>query len=166
MKIATLRKYKTKLLRLKLLKTKIYKNKKKIDYLYLKNIEVRLKKILHIIYRFHATNKKILFIGTPLKLDKQIKQLLKRKKHSFIPESIWMNGVITNSKSSFKHLLKRHSFTNDATSEFLFDLKNRINLIVILNENFNQVALKESSLKRVLTILLKKLFQTTFFFFF
>ena len=101
-----------------------------------------------------------MFIGTPLKPDKQIKQLLKRKKHGFIPESIWMNGVITNSNSLFKHLFKRHSFTNDATSKFFFDLKNRINLIVILNENFNQVALKESSFKRIPTILLNSEYNT------
>ena len=63
-----------------------------------------------------------------------------------------MNGIITNSKSLFKHLFKRQSLTKDTTSKFLFELKNQINLIVILNENFNQVALKESSLKRVPTI--------------
>lgn len=160
MKIATLKKYKTKLLKLKLLKTKIYKNKKKFNYLYLKNIEIRLKKILHIIYKFHATNKKILFVGTPLKLSKQIRQLLKRKKHSFIPESVWMSGVITNSESSFKHLFKKHTFTNDTTLKPLFNLKNQIDLIIILNENFSQAALKESSLKRVTTISLNSEYDT------
>ena len=152
MKITTLKKYKTKLLKLKLLKTKTYKNEKSLNYLLLKNMETRLKKLLHVIYRFHVANKRILFIGTPLKLNNQIKQLLKGKKHSFIPESVWMSGIITNSKPSFKHLIKQHAINKDKTSKLLFNLKNQADLIVILNENSNLTALEESSLKRVPTI--------------
>ena len=152
MKITTLKKYKTKLLKLKLLKTKTYRNEKNFDYLLLKNIETRLKKVLHIVYRFHAANKKILFIGTPLKLNDQIKKLLKNKKHSYIPESIWMSGIITNSKSSFQHLIKQHAINKDKTSKFLFNLKNQADLIVVLNEGSNLAALEESSVKRIPTI--------------
>ena len=90
-----------------------------------------------------------MFIGTQLKLDNRIKQLLKNKKHSFIPENIWMNGIITNSKPSFKHLIKQHAINKDKTSKFLFNLKNQADLIVVLNEKSNLTALKESSLKRV-----------------
>ena len=149
MKITKLTKHKIKLLRLKLLKTRIYKNQKNFDYLLLKDLEIRLKKILQIIYRFHIANKKILFIGTPLKLNNQIKQLLKRKKHSFIPQFVWMNGIITNPGSSFKYLLKQHAINNNKISKFLFNLKNQIDLIVVLNEKFNLSALEESSLKRI-----------------
>ena len=149
MKITTLTKYKTKLLKLKLLKTKVHKNKKNFNYILLKALETRLKKALHVIYKFHIANKKILFIGTPLQLNNKIKQLLKHKKHSFIPESVWVNGIITNSKASFKYLLKRHTVNNDKSSKFLFNLKNQVDLIVILNEKANLNALKESSLKRV-----------------
>ena len=152
MKITTLKKSKTKLLKLKLLKTKIYKNEKNLDYLLLKGLEIRLKKILHIIYKFHIANKKILFIGTPLRLNYQIKQILKNKKHSFIPESVWMSGIITNSKPSFKHLIKQNAVNKNKTSKFLFTLKSQTDLIVVLNENLNLTALKESSLKRVPTI--------------
>lgn len=152
MKIVPLKKYKTKLLRLKLLKTKAYKSEKNLNYLLLKNIETRLKKILHVIYKFHIANKKILFIGTPLNLNNQIKRLLKGKKHSFIPKSIWMNGIITNSKSLFKHLMKQHATSKDKTSKFLFNLKGQPDLIVLLNENSNLAALKESSLKKTPTI--------------
>lgn len=152
MKITTLNKYKTKLLKFKLLKTKIYKDQKNFNYLLLKNMETRLKKVLHVIYKFHAANKKILFIGTPIELNNKIKQLLKSKKHSFIPESIWMKGIVTNSNSSFKHLIKRHAINSDKTTKFLFNLKNPISLIVILNEKFNVAALKESSLKRIPTV--------------
>ena len=152
MKIITIKKYKTQLLKLKLLKTKTYKNQNNFNYLRLKNMEARLKKILNVIYRFHIANKKILFIGTPLKLNSQIKQLLKNKKHNFIPESIWINGIVTNSKSSFKHLIKQHAIKLNKTSKFLFNLKNQADLIVVLNEHSNLVALEESSLKRIPTI--------------
>lgn len=152
MKITTLNKHKTKLFRLKLIKTKVYKTEKNFNYLLLQNMETRLKKALNVIYRFHVANKKILFIGTPLKLNNKIKQLLNNKKHSFIPEAVWMNGIITNPRPSFKHLLKRHAIVNDKTSKFLFNLKNQADLIVVLNENSNLTALKESSLKRTPTI--------------
>lgn len=152
MKIKNLNKHKTKLLKLKLLETKIYKNKKELNYTLLKDVETRLKKILHIIYKFHIANKKILFIGAPIHLSKQIKQLLKTKRHSFIPEQIWLNGIITNSSSSFKYLLKRHAINNDKTSNFLFNLKNQIDLIVLLDEKVNLPTLKENLLKRIPTI--------------
>ena len=152
MKISKLIQYKTKLLKLKLLTTKIYKNQKNLNYLLLKDAETRLKKVLHIIYRFHAANKKILFIGTPLRLNSQIKRFLKRKKHSFIPEKTWMNGVITNPGPSFKHLLKCHAVNTNKNAKFLFNFKNQVDLIIILNEKLNLIALKESSLKRVPTI--------------
>ena len=160
MKITVLHKYKTKLLKLKLLKTKVHKSQKNFDYLLLKDMETRLKKILHIIYRFHAANKKILFIGTPLELNNQIKQLLKGKKHSFIPESVWMSGIITNTSSSFKYLVKRHAINNDRTSKFLFNLKNQADLIVVLNEKLNMTALSESSLKRIPTISLNATYNS------
>lgn len=152
MKLSILHRHKIKLLKLKILRTKIYEGQKNFDYLLLKDIETRLRRVLHIIYKFHVNNKKILFIGTPLKLDNQIKQLLKGKKHSFVPESIWMSGIVTNASSSFKHLVKRHAIDNDKTSKLLFSLKNQADLILVLNESLNVTALTESSAKRVPTI--------------
>lgn len=152
MKISRANKNKTKLFRFKLLKTKIYKNQKELNYLLLKDMETRLKKVLHIIYKFHLGNKRILFIGSPNRLNKQLKQLLTTKKHIFLPELVWLNGIVTNGKSSFKYLLKRHAINNDKTSNFLFNLKNQIDLIVVLNESANLTPLKESSLKRIPTI--------------
>lgn len=149
MKTLTLNNRRTKLLKLKLLKTKTYNSKQNLDYLLLKNVETRLKKILHLIYKFHVTNKKILFIGTPLNLSYEIKQLLKNKKHDFIPESVWMNGIVTNFKASFKHLLRQHATSNENASKLLFNLKGQVDLIVILHEEFNMMALRESSMKRV-----------------
>ena len=152
MKTLNLTKYKTKLLRLKLLKTKIYKNQKNFDYLLLEDIETRLKKILRIIYQFHVANKKILFIGTSLQLKNQMRRFLKGKKHSFIPKNVWIDGVITNPEPSFKHLLKRYAINSDKTLKFLFNLRDQVDLIVVLDETVNLTPLKESSLKRIPTI--------------
>lgn len=163
MKITFLHKYKTKLLKFKLLKTKVHKNQKNFDYLLIKDLETRLKKILHVIYKFHIANKKILFIGTPLEISDKLKQLLKNKKHNFLPESIWMNGIVTNPSSSFKHLVKQHAINNDKVSKILFRLKNQIDLIVVLNEKSNLTALKESSLKRIPTISLNTIYNLSNF---
>lgn len=149
MKITTVKKHKTKFLRLKLLKTKNFKNRKHINYSLLKNLETRLKKILQVIYRFHIANKKIMFIGTPLKLNDNFKEVLIKKRHCFIPEPVWLNGILTNSKSLFKHLLKQQTITKNSISKPLFNLKNQIDLIVIINENIDLTILKESSLKRI-----------------
>ena len=159
----TLNKYQVKLLKLKLLKTKMHKNQKNFDYLLLKNMETKLKKALHVIYKFHATNKKILFIGNSFKLNSRIKQLLKNKKHKLIPESIWMNGIMTNAKFSFKHLKKQHALKNDKTSKVLFNLKNQTNLIIVLNEKRNLTPLMESSLKRIPTVSLNTNYNITNF---
>lgn len=149
MKILNITQYKTKLVKFKLLRTKIYKNQKNFNDLKLKESETRLKKILHVIYRFHIANKKILFLGTPLNPIIKIKQLIK---HNFVPESVWLNGIITNPLPSFKHLLKQHAINNDKTSKFLFNLKNQTDLIVVLNEKRNITALKETALKKIPTI--------------
>jgi hypothetical protein len=80
MKITTLNRYKTKLLRLKLFhKNKKLKKLNFFDYLLLKNMETQLKKVLHILYRLHIANKKLLFVRTLLKLNPKIKQLIQNK---------------------------------------------------------------------------------------
>lgn len=149
MKNLKLTRYKTKLFKFKLLKTKVYKNQKDFSHLLLKNTETRLKKILHIIYQFHTANKKILFIGAPLRPNNQTKELFEGKNRSFIAETIWVNGIITNLGPSLKHLLKRHTIENDKTSKLFFNLKNQVDLIIILDEKYNFAALKESSSKKV-----------------
>ena len=161
MKVLKLNKHKAKLLKFKILETKAYCNEQNLNYLILKDLETRLKKVLHVIYRFHTANKKILFVGTPAKLNNSIKQLLKNKKHDFIPESVWVNGIVTNSKASFKYLLKKRAILDENSSKFLFNLKNQIDLIVILNEKTNLEALKESSLKTVPLIVLNSTYDLT-----
>lgn len=138
-------KHKPKFLKIKLLKTQIYRNKFK--QLKIENIEYRLKKILHVIYQFHINNKTILFAGTPMHLHKQVTKLISGTKHIFIPNNIWINGAITNQHTIFKYLLKSKS-NNKTNAEILFQLKKKIDLIVVLNEQDNKTILNEGYISK------------------
>ena len=134
MKIKNTIKNQNKLLKLKLIKTKIYKKNYTFTNLKIEDIEYRLKKGLQIIYKYHVSGKKILFISNSLTIKTKIKNLLKNTKHLFVPEYFLSNGVMTN-KSPF--FLKESSY--DKTS----NLKNKNNLIVILDKQINNDILTE-----------------------
>jgi len=148
MKINKIQSYNYKLLKLKLIKTKVYK-KNHNNFIKIENINNRLKKALHVIYKYHIHNKKILFIGTPIHLDMKFKKLLKNTKHILIPESLWMNGIITNRTACLKYLSKNQKLVNNKISTMLLNLKNKSDLIVILNTSNNYVALNEGYLTRI-----------------
>ena len=122
MKIKNTIKNQNKLLKLKLIKTKIYKKNYTFTNLKIEDIEYRLKKGLQIIYKYHVSGKKILFISNSLAIKTKIKSLLKNTKHLFVPESLLLNGIITNKTSN---------------------LKNKNNLIVILDKQINNDILTE-----------------------
>ena len=145
-------KNKTKLIKLKLLKTQTYIKKNHLSNIKIEDIVCRLKKGLHIIYKYHINNKRILFIGSPLSTYDEIKQLLKNTKHILIPESVWMNGIITN-KSSFLQCLSKNT-NNKKISELLFQFKKRSDLIVILKQSTNISALNEIYNTRIPVIVL------------
>lgn len=144
MKIKKITQYQNKLLKFKLSQSKIYNKNLHINNIKLEDIEYRLKKAFHIIYKFHILEKKILFVGTPIRLNPKIQKILKNTKHFLIPETIWVNGIITNKISFFKHLPKNKKINNNKTSKFLFQLKKNVDLIVLLNESTNKTALDES----------------------
>lgn len=148
MKINKIRSYNYKLLKLQLIKTKVYK-KKHNSFIKIEDISNRLKKALHIIYKYHINNKRILFIGTPINIDMKFKKLLKSTKHVLIPESLWMNGIITNQVSCFKYLSKNQKLINNKISEILVKLKTKSDLIVILNTFSNSTALDEGYAARI-----------------
>lgn len=153
MKIVKIVKGKSKLLDLITFKTKeSHLKKNHFNYLLKKDVEMKFKNALNIIFKFHSNNKKILFLGTPLNLNKRLKKLFKNTNHSFIPEKIWLNGVLTNTKSIFKFLFKKYFKKNKNNLKFLFNLTSKNNLVVILNESLSTNPFKEFSKKRIPTI--------------
>lgn len=148
MKIKKITKYQNKLLKLKLTQSKIYNKKQHINNTKIEDIEYRLKKSIHIIYKHHVFKKRILFLGIPLQITPQFKKVLINTKHFVIPESIWMNGVITNKVLFFKHLSKNKKITNNKISEFIFQLKKSVDLIVLFNDSLKD-ALNEGYLAKI-----------------
>lgn len=143
MKIKKIENNKYKLLKLKILQSKIIKKNHIINNITLETIESRLKKALQLIYLYHVNNKKILFVGNPLNINKEIIKILKNTNHVFIPKSAWIAGFLTNNKASFKLLLKKNSNLN-LISQRLVQLKNKSDLIVIMDQKLDQIALEES----------------------
>jgi ribosomal protein S2 len=107
MKIKKIEHNNYKLLKLKLIKSKILKKDHLIKNLTIESIESRFKKALKIIYSYHINDKKILFVGNSININKEIVKLLRNTRHIFIPKSAWIAGIITNINPSFKFLLKK-----------------------------------------------------------
>ena len=85
MKINNLTKNAIKLLRLKLIKTKIPKKNFITNYSKVENIEYRLKKVFQIIYKYHMNKKKILFLSSFF--IKKIKSILKNTSHTLLTQA-------------------------------------------------------------------------------
>jgi hypothetical protein len=158
MKLSFLKQSKKKLLKIKLLKTKIYTCKNNFNYSHLNSVESKLKKIFHIIYKFHISGKKILFLGTSATLNNKIKHFFNNKQHTFIPQYFWASGIITNPKVSFYHLKQKYMLTKNSFIKPLFSLK-KIDLVVILNKTINITILKELALKNLPIITLNLYFN-------
>lgn len=83
MKIKNIIKNQTKLIKIKLIKIKIFKKNFYFPRLKIENIEYQLKKILQIIYKYHITNQKILFLGSLLSFKENMHELLRGTIHVF-----------------------------------------------------------------------------------
>jgi ribosomal protein S2 len=149
MKIKNIIKYKNRLLKLKLIKTKMYKKIDCSTNTQIEDIEYRLKKALHVIYKYHVNNKRILFIGVPIHTDKETKSLISGTKHTFIPRSAWVNGIITNKASCFKYLLENPKASANESSKLLFKLENKSDLVVVFDKVADKNALNETYLARI-----------------
>jgi ribosomal protein S2 len=159
MKINT-KKIKNKLIKLKLIETKIYNNKHNTS-LKISDITIRLKKALNIIYQYHIQNKKILFVGTSNEFNKNFKKILKNTKHILLPKSIWMNGILTNTNSSYKYLFKNQNVINNKFHKTITQLNKKINLIVILDSYYKNNILNEGYLANIPIIFLGNDLNTT-----
>jgi ribosomal protein S2 len=143
------KKIKNKLIKLKLIETKIYDNTSNKNSLKISDIALRLKKALHIIYKYHINNKKILFVGTFSKFNKNFKNLFKKTKHILLPKSVWMNGILTNTNSCYKYLIKNQNSISNKFHKTITQLNQQINLIVILDSYYKTNILNEGYLANI-----------------
>ncbi len=135
MKLKNFKIKKYTLLKLYLLKYQAHKTNfrnstaKIIDY-----IELCLKQALNLIYLYHSSNKRILFIGFPYIKKKSI---LKDSQHFFLQKKLWVNGLVSNKKvNSIPGFLPSKSLSTDKP----FDL------VVLFNASTKDIfALKELS---------------------
>lgn len=88
MKIKKIVSYNNKLLKLKLIQSKIYNKNYIINNIKIEDIQFRLKKAFYIIYKYHVLKKKILFVGTYWRASKNLKKVLKNTKHFLVPEIV------------------------------------------------------------------------------
>lgn len=155
MKIKKISQRRNKLVKLKLIQTKIYTKKQDLENIKIEDIEYRLKKICYLIYKYNVFNKRILFVGLPFNITLSLQKLIKNTKHIFIPSSIWLSGAISNKNTNFSNLLKSKSTTKNQISELLFQLKKNIDLVIIINDsNTSNEVLNESYVAKIPVIIL------------
>jgi len=121
-----------------------FKNKKLITAFSkekLTRLQIRLKKVLRVIYQYHYKHQTILFVGLPTVKHKKIYQILKLSKHYFIPKNIWINGLIRNKGSIFKYL--KLNCVRKEELKSLLTIKKIPDLVVIFDSSENSGSLTE-----------------------
>lgn len=142
-----LKKFKSKqILKLFLLKSRGYENNitnKKINEKVLTHTNLtkaltNFKKALQIIFKYHRSEKKILFIGLPKKLQFKINTLTK---HVAVPESFDLQFFFSNNNlNSFKSDKKLKLTLNEFEVKDLFlKLKRKPDLLIFASENKNTI---------------------------
>jgi hypothetical protein len=140
MKLKKKLKISKKLVALKLVTTKVY-TKNKINDIKNDDLFIRLRKSLHIIYKFALSNKKILFIGAPAYFTNQFKKIIKTNRYSFIPSFLWFDGLLTNRPTS-----KRGIYL------YLLRIAQESDLMVVLNSVLHNNSLNEGYVCDIPTI--------------
>jgi ribosomal protein S2 len=181
MKIRKIKKFQYTLLKLNLIKSQLYKKKMQKNHhddilnLNIKTelIELHLKRALQVVYRYHMNHKKILFIGIPQNFQKKFSKLLKNTKHVAIPQSIWINGILSNRHAISRSLyskrrknIKKKNWLQNKIIYFLISVIKQPDLIVIFNSNLEKNALNETyKLKLPIIALDSNLYFNTKFFY-
>lgn len=144
MKLKKVEKYKNKLIKLQIIK--LHYKKQSVNFKNnLRQIEVFLNKVSNIIYRYHITNRKILFLGFP----DNFKKTTEGTKHLLLPEFVWFNGMLSN-RSSGKTNLSLNTF------KLMTHLKKKVDLVVVCNLNEQTTAIEESYVARIPVISVSK----------
>ena len=146
------------LLKLNLLKSRVYEQpikKMKFNNLIdtnLNQIVVDLKRILQIIFQYHQTNKRILFLGLPHKLESKVNQLTK---HVAVPKDFNIQGVISNYNSkSFKTQKNFDKAWFKVYSKFLLPkLSKKLDLIVLFDHEKSKAIVSEAGAAKIPVVL-------------
>lgn len=157
MKIRKIKKFQYTLLKLNLIKSQVYKKKiqknNHDDVFNIKTelIELHLKRALQVIYKYNMSHKKILFIGIPQNFQKKFAKILKNTKHVAIPQSIWINGILSNRYAIFRYLylkrrknIKKKNWLQNKIIYFLISVIKQPDLIVIFDQNLEKNVLNET----------------------
>lgn len=141
------------LLKLHLLKSRVYEYPvKKTNFNDLINtnldqILVGLKKALQVIFQYNQTNKRILFIGFPSKLELKVNSLTR---HIAVPNNFNVQGLISNHtqiSSKLKPLTQKVSKTD---SKLLFrKLTKKPDLIVLFDHKKVNLILSEAKVAKI-----------------
>lgn len=161
MKIKILKNCRYNILKLNLIKSKLYKPFLKKNgtgdslVFGLEQIEFHLKKVLQVIYEYHINNKKILFIGMPFFLQKNLKKVFKKTNHILIPNGIWVNGLLSNKISINNNLnlkrlksIKKQRY-NINNINLLLTITKKPDLIVIVDKSIDSDVITEISKLRI-----------------
>ena len=161
MKIKKISIHRYKLLKLQLIKAKVYKkNSQKSDPKNLmanpiEQIEIFLKKVLRIIFLYHLNDKQIFFVGVPKIIEKKFLNSLKKTNHLFLPRSLWINGILSNRVAVYQYLkfkqlkkIKKKQFKNKHF-EPLFSIRRQPDILVVLDKKFEREAIKEAYKLRI-----------------
>lgn len=135
----------SKLIKLQLIKFKVYKqfqdsaNKNRVE-----DYELHFKKVLQVIYKYHYHNKKIFFIGLSQKIKKNYDKLWQNTNHLFIPESTWVKGILSNKVSTFKYLHQQVNTEKNTNLKTLFTVQQKPDLILIFDKEVESEAFQEA----------------------
>lgn len=123
-----------KLIELQILKSKVYRKNinPELKQNERRETQLYLKKIINIIYEFHVTDKRILFLNFPKEIEKKLNKDLKQNQHIFIPNESLLNGIISNQKVNFSKSTELQKFIKN-NLKVKIPMKKLIDLIVIFN---------------------------------
>jgi ribosomal protein S2 len=106
----------------------------------LTSVAIKLKSALRVIHKFHINKKKIIFVGNPLDINKQLTRVLKKTKHAFIPRSAWIAGHMTN---KLAHAKISHDKYDETQLFSIHKLKKKGSLVIIIDQLWDLIALNE-----------------------
>lgn len=119
-----------------------------------KSTEVLLNKIANIIYRYHVSDHKILFLGFP----KNFSNALLNTKHLLIPEFTWLDGMLHNNIAPRNCKNEKTKIPKDF-SKLKLKLKEKANLIIIYDFAEDGPIIKESYFAQIPVITISKKFD-------